>query len=718
MTDPQSSRRPIDDSFLEQLKETADIVAVIGGKVKLKASGKNYTGLCPFHEDKNPSFSVNATEKFYHCFSCKAGGDTLKFIMETEGLDFYDAVHRLAEMQGVPVKYKEGSGGDYGKQAEENKAYHELLQFASDFYEAELQKHQPALKYLAERGIGSNLAKQYHLGYAPAANDALWCLLTDDKQKERALELALVKKNESGSHYDAMRDRVIFPIFDSRKRPVGFGGRVLTDGASKAKYLNSSDSKIFQKGQQLFGLPQALELRGKDGRDKERVLVVEGYMDVLALAGLESVVACLGTAFSAFHARLLFGRFPQVVFAFDGDAAGHKAANKAIQICLPLLEDKQELILKFLPAGQDPYDVVFQAQGGGAGLEAGAEAGGAATGADGLNTGAETRGTESAQAEGAATGGVQAGLDARTGAEIGTGGLEAGIEAARATWQALPESRLEDYLLQDFNTSMAPDKARVAMAELAEKLAEMNPRSSRRQLIKQKAEKLLGVELQIPEKTPEPPAYEHAPVSESAGNYGGQSKSQPGKWQGGQGGKWQGGTSGGGWKRSGSGWSGSANQGDAPPVKTKVNVTLEDKLIGQLLHYPRQASKALDEWREELTAFASPAGSKQAQRLLQILQAASMGTSHFYGFLAGKNISLNNLLAPENAKGNSAHKENLINETIAKLTAQIRKSELEHAISQGFSDMLPKQKQRPPKVQPSGAGTSVATDGEADQTQS
>ena len=658
MTDPQTSRRPIDDSFLEQLKETADIVAVIGGKVKLKASGKNYTGLCPFHEDKNPSFSVNATEKFYHCFSCKAGGDTLKFIMETEGLDFYDAVHRLAEMQGVPVKYKEGSGGDYGKQAEENKAYHELLQFASDFYEAELQKHQPALKYLAERGIGRDLAKQYHLGYAPAANDALWHLLTDDKQKERALELALVKKNESGSHYDAMRDRVIFPIFDSRKRPVGFGGRVLTDGASKAKYLNSSDSKIFQKGQQLFGLPQALDLRGKDGRDKERVLVVEGYMDVLALAGLESVVACLGTAFSAFHARLLFGRFPQVVFAFDGDAAGHKAANKAIQICLPLLEDKQELILKFLPAGQDPYDVVFQAQGRGAGLE-----------------------------------------------------------AARAAWQALPESRLEDYLLQDFNTSMAPDKARVAMAELAEKLAEMNPRSSRRQLIKQKAEKLLGVELQIPEKTPEPPAYEHAPVSEPAGNYGGQSKSQPGKWQGGQGSKWQGGTSGGGWKRSGSGWSGSANQGDAPPVKTKVNVTLEDKLIGQLLHYPRQASKALDEWRDELTAFASPAGSKQAQRLLQILQAASMGTSHFYGFLAGKNISLNNLLAPENAKGNSAHKENLINETIAKLTAQIRKSELEHAISQGFSDMLPKQKQRPPKVQPSGAGASAAGNGEADQTQ-
>lgn len=431
-----NSKRPIQGSFIEQLKSTTDIVSVIGNSVKLKpSSGGRYTGLCPFHKEKTPSFSVNAVDNIYHCFGCKESGDTIKFVMTTEGMDFYDAIHRLAEMQSIPVQYTTSANTTANKVKGED---YSLVQLALEFYASQLPQHKLAQDYFSQRGVSENLLKEYQLGYAPPGYDNLLNQLKDDEQKQIALRLGLVKASENNkdNSYDVLRDRVIFPILDMRRRPLGFGGRVINDDSKEAKYINSADSDIFHKQQNMFGLPQALA-----SKVNQRLMLVEGYMDVLALAGIERAVACLGTAFSSHHAKILFARTDVVVLAFDGDEAGVKAAERAILQCLPILDDKKELLIKLLPFGKDPYDLVYG------------------------------------------------------------GNMDADVAARKRAWQAVKEASLEDYLLRPFNSSMPPATARVAINNLAEALAQMRPGSTRVAVVRKRAEQMLGgIGIMIPNK--------------------------------------------------------------------------------------------------------------------------------------------------------------------------------------------------------------------------
>ena len=359
----EATRKPIDDGFINRIKDVADIVTIIGSSVNLKTSGAGrYVGLCPFHDEKTPSFSVNAEQNFYHCFGCGVSGDSIKFIMEQEGMDFYDAIHRLAQLQGMQVEYRAGMSAQNPLKEED----FQLVQLAADFYHQQLFKHDVALKYFNERGVDEALIKEYHLGYAPPGYDNLLKQLggTDgsdgaDSKRGIALRLGLIKKNEQGKIYDVFRDRIIFPILDMRKRPLGFGGRIINNDSKEAKYINSADSPIFHKQFNVFGLPQALQSKAS-----KHLVVVEGYMDVLPLAGVDRAVASLGTAFSTPNAKILWGRSEKLILAFDGDAAGRKASERSIGQCLPALADNKELSIKFMPTGKDPYDVIHDAEDG------------------------------------------------------------------------------------------------------------------------------------------------------------------------------------------------------------------------------------------------------------------------------------------------------------------------------------------------------------------
>ena len=352
------SRRPIKDSFIERIKDNADIAAIVGNTVQLKSSSSGrYMGLCPFHDEKTPSFSVSSANNVFHCFGCGAKGDILTFLMQTESLDFYEAVHRLAELQNVAVEY-ETSSKNAGKTKVADADY-QVVKLAAEFYAQQLSipENAQGLEYLKQRNCSQDLIQEYGLGYAPARNDDLWQLMQSDVLKEAGLRTGLVKKNDEGGYYDVFRARVMFPIMDARRRVLGFGGRII-NGSSKAKYINSTDSDIFHKEQHLFGLPQALNAKIK----KDSILVVEGYMDVMAMAGLEKTVACLGTAFSTFHAKNLLQRANTLILAFDGDEAGAKAAIRAMRQCFPFLGDNKELLLQFMPQGKDPYDFVNEAE--------------------------------------------------------------------------------------------------------------------------------------------------------------------------------------------------------------------------------------------------------------------------------------------------------------------------------------------------------------------
>ena len=350
----------IAQGFIDDLLNRTDIVEVVGSRVQLKKSGKNYTACCPFHQEKTPSFSVNHEKQFYYCFGCGAGGNALGFIMDHDHLDFPEAVEELAKRAGVEVEREASDNNAPRKprQAVDSPLY-ALLTAASDYYRNALKSHpqrNAAVNYLKNRGVSGVIARDFALGFAPPGWDNLSKHLGGDALQEKAMiDAGLLAENaDTKRRYDRFRDRIIFPIHDSRGRIIGFGGRVLGD--DKPKYLNSPETAVFHKGQELYGLYEAR----KYNRQLNEIIVVEGYMDVIALAqqGLRNAVATLGTATSEEHIKRLFRVVPSILFCFDGDNAGRKAAWRALEATLSNLKDGHQARFLFVPDGEDPDSLI------------------------------------------------------------------------------------------------------------------------------------------------------------------------------------------------------------------------------------------------------------------------------------------------------------------------------------------------------------------------
>lgn len=348
----------IPQPFIDDLLDRVDIVEVIDRRVKLKKAGKNYQARCPFHDEKTPSFSVNPEKQFYYCFGCSAGGNALSFVMDYENLDFPGAVESLASSVGMQVPREEKPN----PAAQGQRELYTVLERAAEFYQQQLRSHpqrSEAVDYLKGRGLTGAIAKEYGLGYAPPGWDNLMQAYgADEIGKKRLLQTGMLVENEAGRCYDRFRQRIVFPIRDPRGRVIAFGGRVLGD--DKPKYLNSPETPVFNKGRELYGLYEAR----KAVRNLERLVIVEGYMDVIALAqsGIPNAVATLGTATSTTHLEKVYRLCPEVVFCFDGDNAGRKAAARALESALPAMEDGRQARFLFLPDGEDP-DTLVRAQG-------------------------------------------------------------------------------------------------------------------------------------------------------------------------------------------------------------------------------------------------------------------------------------------------------------------------------------------------------------------
>ena len=352
----------IPQSFIDDLLNRTDIVDVVSSRVQMKKAGKNYTACCPFHKEKTPSFSVSPDKQFYYCFGCGAGGNALGFIMDHDNLDFPQAVEELAKAAGMEIP-REESGRPHKPRQPTDSPLYPLLTAAADFYRQALKGHparKAAVDYLKGRGLTGEIARDFGLGFAPPGWDNLYKHLSSDTLQQKAMIDAglLVENAETGKRYDRFRDRVMFPIRDSRGRIIAFGGRVLGD--DKPKYLNSPETPVFHKGQELYGLFEAR----KFNRSLDEIIVVEGYMDVIALAqqGLRNAVATLGTATSEEHMKRLFRVVPSVLFCFDGDQAGRNAAWRALEATLPCLQDGRRARFLFLPEGEDP-DTLVRSEG-------------------------------------------------------------------------------------------------------------------------------------------------------------------------------------------------------------------------------------------------------------------------------------------------------------------------------------------------------------------
>lgn len=341
-------------AFIDQVLDRTDIVDVVDRRVKLKKAGKNYSACCPFHEEKTPSFSVNPDKQFYYCFGCGAGGNALGFIMEYERMDFREAIELLAHSAGIEMPPEEA---DNAPQVDNQKPLYESMERATKLYEGFLRQHKDrksVVDYLKRRGLSGEIARDFRLGFAPEGWDNLMQTLADEESIEHALTVGLLIENDKGRKYDRFRDRVIFPIVNQRGKVIAMGGRVLGDG--KPKYLNSPETPLFSKSHELYGLHHIR----KFAKNLSRIVVVEGYMDVIALAqfGIHYAVATLGTSVGKPHLEALFRRVEQVVFCFDGDEAGRKAAFRGMEAALPMMEDGRGVKFLFLPEGEDPDTVV------------------------------------------------------------------------------------------------------------------------------------------------------------------------------------------------------------------------------------------------------------------------------------------------------------------------------------------------------------------------
>ncbi|MCH8552495.1 MAG: DNA primase [Natronospirillum sp.] len=350
----------IPQSFIDEVNDRVDIVDVISSRVKLKKAGKSYLGLCPFHNEKTPSFNVVPHKQFYHCFGCGASGNALKFLLEHDRMPFPEAVEELARMAGMEVPREHNPEAD--RRRKQQKTLYGVLEQAADFYRRQLREHSGgdgAVRYLKERGLSGQVAQQFAVGFAPPGWDSLLREMKVDEdrhQLERLVESGMTIAREDGRTYDRFRNRIMFPIRDIRGRVIAFGGRVMGD--DKPKYLNSPETPIFHKGRELYGLYEALQAK----RQPERFLVVEGYMDVIALHqfGLPYGVATLGTATSTDHLAKLFRLANEVIFCFDGDDAGRKAAVRALDTALAEAGDGRTLRFLFLPQGEDPDTLIRQ----------------------------------------------------------------------------------------------------------------------------------------------------------------------------------------------------------------------------------------------------------------------------------------------------------------------------------------------------------------------
>ncbi|WP_409525317.1 DNA primase [Nitrincola sp. MINF-07-Sa-05] len=358
----------IPQHFIDDLLARVNILDVVESRVKIKRSGKNYAGLCPFHQEKSPSFTVAPDKQLYYCFGCGAGGNAIGFIMEYERLSFPEAIEELAKLAGVEVPREESHNSD-NQQEERLKQQYQLLERANLFFQQQLRTHsdrQRAVAYLKGRGLSGQIASRFQIGFAPPGWDNLVKDSSDLSEAAQKLEqVGLVIHNEERErYYDRFRDRIMFPIRDMRGRVIAFGGRVLTD--EKPKYLNSPETDTFHKGRELYGLYEARQ----HTRSLTRLLIVEGYMDVVGLAqhGITWSVATLGTATSGQHLSRLFKLVPELVFCFDGDQAGRTAAARALEVALPIIKDGMEVRFLFLPEGEDPDTLIRQE--GQAGFEA------------------------------------------------------------------------------------------------------------------------------------------------------------------------------------------------------------------------------------------------------------------------------------------------------------------------------------------------------------
>lgn len=342
----------IPQSFINDLIDRADIVDVVGSRVALKKSGKNYSGLCPFHDEKSPSFSVSPDKQFFHCFGCQESGSALTFLMKYERMEFVEAVETLAKDLGLTVP-REKSNRNY---VEVDQRIFQALEKAERVYKQQLRGMPAAVDYLKGRGLTGVTARDFGIGYAPEGWHSLSeVLLDEDVSAEVMLKAGLTIKNDSGRVYDRFRHRIMFPIRDVRGRVIGFGGRKLGDEEGP-KYLNSPETPVFAKNQELYGLYEAR----KALRNIDRLLVVEGYMDVVALAqgGFRNAVATLGTATGEAHYQKLYRYTDEVVCCFDGDKAGRAAAWRALESALPVLNEHRQLKFVFLPDGEDPDSLV------------------------------------------------------------------------------------------------------------------------------------------------------------------------------------------------------------------------------------------------------------------------------------------------------------------------------------------------------------------------
>ena len=347
----------IPESFIQELLNRIDIVDVVDRAVTLKKAGANFMACCPFHNEKSPSFTVSPTKQFYHCFGCGAHGTAVSFLMEYQGLSFIDAIHDLAKTVGmiVPEEKRElNIDGTEKPSIKVSPGLYELLQNAAVYYKSELKNSQRAINYLKSRGLSGQVAAKFQIGYAPDGWQNLEHL--DDYRNDSLKVVGLVKENEQGRRYDRFRDRIMFPIHDQKGQIIGFGGRVIDSDSEEAKYLNSPETPLFQKGNELYGLFLARRAIKESGR----VLVVEGYMDVIALAqfNIEYAVAALGTAATPAHITKLMRQTETIIFCFDGDNPGKKAAWRAAMNALPAIKDGLELKFLFLPSNHDPDSYV------------------------------------------------------------------------------------------------------------------------------------------------------------------------------------------------------------------------------------------------------------------------------------------------------------------------------------------------------------------------
>ncbi|WP_340614054.1 DNA primase [Xenorhabdus thailandensis] len=343
-------------AFINDLLARTDIIDLIDVRVPLKKKGKNHQACCPFHNEKTPSFTVNGDKQFYHCFGCGAHGNAIDFLINYDRLEFVESIEELAAMHGLEIPYETGSGSSQIERHQRQNLY-QLMEKLNSFYQHSLEtpSAQSARQYLAQRGLSEEIIQRFAIGFAPAGwNNTLKRFAHNAEERKQLNNVGMLVTNDNGRTYDRFRERVMFPIRDRRGRVIAFGGRVLGD--ELPKYLNSPETEIFHKGRQLYGLYEAQQSHNT----LTRLLVVEGYMDVVALAqfGIDYAVASLGTSTTAEHVQLLFRTTDNVICCYDGDRAGRDAAWRTLETALPYLNDGRQLRFMFLPDGEDPDSLV------------------------------------------------------------------------------------------------------------------------------------------------------------------------------------------------------------------------------------------------------------------------------------------------------------------------------------------------------------------------